>query len=433
VMQVLEAHGKAPRRNPPWLIILGVVLVALVVGGFVIKKGKSSPPPKKSNDATNVVVHHGTPLTVVSSSPASGAQGVASNADLSVTFSTPVSLGSVQPTLSPSVAGTWEQTSPTTIRYDLSAPLIPSQAEVLTIPAGTSGVKGKNGDVLTSPDTIQFSIATGDTLRLQELLAEAEYLPLSFTPTGSPPPPQDAAMPELGNFAWRWPDLPTNLTSLWAQGSESIITKAAVMTYENQHGMTVDGLAGPAVWTSLLADEAAKKVDPDHYNYVLVNKVQPENLTLYEDGTPEFTGVPVNTGAPGADTQDGTFAVFEHVVSSVMKGTNPDGTKYDDPDVPWASFFNGGDALHGFVRAHYGFPQSNGCVEMSVANAQVLWPDTPIGTLVTVVGPSSGPGPPTTTTTTTTTSNTAPPPAPTTTVPPTTTPPTAVPPTTAAA
>ena len=49
------------------------------------------------------------------------------------------------------------------------------------------------------------------------------------------------------------------------------------------------------------------------------------------------------------------------------------------------SYFNGGDALHGFVRASYGWPQSDGCVEMPPANAAVVWPMTPIGTLVTVV------------------------------------------------
>jgi len=72
-----------------------------------------------------------------------------------------------------------------------------------------------------------------------------------------------------------------------------------------------------------------------------------------------------------------------------MQGTNPDGSTYDDPNVPWASYFNGGDALHGFVRATYGSPQSNGCVEMPVATAAQVWPLTPIGTLVTVVGPPS--------------------------------------------
>jgi lipoprotein-anchoring transpeptidase ErfK/SrfK len=143
------------------------------------------------------------------------------------------------------------------------------------------------------------------------------------------------------------------------------------------------------VWTTLLADIASGKVDPDPYTYVFVSKELPENLTLYENGAPLLFDVPVNTGAPGADTVDGTYPVFEHVTSSRMVGTNPDGSHYDDPDVPWASYFNGGDALHGFVRATYGFPQSNGCVEMAIANAAKVWPLTPIGTLVTVVGPAS--------------------------------------------
>jgi len=196
-------------------------------------------------------------------------------------------------------------------------------------------------------------------------------------------------MPQFGSFAWRWSTLPADLTSLWTQGAESVITKAAVMTFENDNGLAVDGLAGPQVWTTLLADLAANKVDPSPYSYVLVSKVLPENLTLYNDGAVQYSNIPVNTGAPGADTLDGTYPVFEHVTASEMKGTNPDGTTYDDPAVPWASFFNGGDALHGFVRAQYGFPQSNGCVEMTVANAGMLWPLTPIGTLVTVVGPAS--------------------------------------------
>ncbi|MDA8266803.1 MAG: L,D-transpeptidase, partial [Actinomycetota bacterium] len=69
---------------------------------------------------------------------------------------------------------------------------------------------------------------------------------------------------------------------------------------------------------------------------------------------------------------------------TTMSGTNPNGTTYHDTGIPWVSYFNGGDALHGFVRAQYGFPQSNGCVEMPPANAAVVWPYTPIGTLVTV-------------------------------------------------
>jgi lipoprotein-anchoring transpeptidase ErfK/SrfK len=176
---------------------------------------------------------------------------------------------------------------------------------------------------------------------------------------------------------------------LWTEGSENVITKGAVMNFENQHGLTVDGLAGKRVWTAMLADSTAGRNNANPYTYVLVQKTLPQNLNLYNNGAVQFAAIPVNTGVPGADTADGTYPVFEHITSSRMQGTNPDGSTYDDPDVPWAAYFNGGDALHGFVRGSYGSPQSNGCVEMAIADAAKTWPLTPIGTLVTVTGPAS--------------------------------------------
>ncbi len=337
-----------------------------------------------------------------------------------------MSLGSVRPTLTPSVAGTWEQASSTSIRFNADAPFIPSQTETVTVPGGKSGLRAENGAELASAVTVKFTTAIGDTLRLQQLLGELNYLPLNFTASGPAPAAKDAAMPQQGTFAWRWSTLPASLTSLWTQGEYNEIQKAAVMTFENHNNLTVDGIAGPAVWSDLLSSVASHTLDTAAYNYVSVTKVQPENLTLYSNGAVVYSGILINSGAPGADTQDGTFAVFEHVTSSEMKGTNPDGSKYDDPNVPWASYFNGGDALHGFVRAHYGYPQSNGCIEMPVATAGMIWPYTPIGTMVTIAGPSSGAGPPPTTTTTAppaTTTTTAPPPPPVTTTTPTTVPP----------
>jgi peptidoglycan hydrolase-like protein with peptidoglycan-binding domain len=378
-------------------MVLGVVVVIGVAAGAAYALGKSSDPktPHAAGGGTTTTRVVAAPLKLSSSTPAAGATTVASNATVSITFSARVPLGSVRPTLAPAVAGQWVQTGPRKISYDLAAPFIPSSNEVVTIPGGPHGLKAKDGSTLPANVTVNFTVADGSVLRLQQLLAQLDYMPVSFTPTGTAAP-QNAAQPVQGNFAWRWPTLPTTLTSQWIEGTETVITKAAVMTFENQNGLTVDGLAGPEVWSMLLSDAAANKADTAPYVYVLVSKVLPENLTLYNDGTAQYTGIPVNTGAPGADTTDGTYPVFEHVTASVMKGTNPNGTTYDDPAVPWASFFLGGDALHGFVRAKYGFPQSNGCVEMTVANAGMLWPLTPIGTLVTVVGPSSG-GPPATT------------------------------------
>jgi lipoprotein-anchoring transpeptidase ErfK/SrfK len=390
MMQVLESHGKPPRLGRTWFLIGGACLLVIAAAGIAYGVGKSTSGSNGNGGGTTTTIKTVvTPLSVSSTSPASGAKSAASNADITITFSSPVSLGSATPTLSPAVAGTWVQASPTSIRYDLAAPLIPSTTETVTVPGGSSGVRARDGATLPTASSFGFTVADGDALRLQELLAQLNFLPVSFTPTAPAPAGKDLAEPVLGTFNWRWTTLPAELTSQWTQGVETMITKAAVETFENQNGLTVDGLAGPQVWSTLLADAAANKVDPAPYTYVLVSKVLPENLTLYNNGVAQYTNIPVNTGAPGADTQDGTFAVFEHVTASEMKGTNPDGSTYDDPNVPWASYFNGGDALHGFVRAKYGFPQSNGCVEMTVADAGMLWPLTPIGTLVTVEGPAS--------------------------------------------
>jgi peptidoglycan hydrolase-like protein with peptidoglycan-binding domain len=392
-MQVREAHGKPPRRGRTWFLIGGAVVVVIAAAAIAYGIGKSSNGSKDAGaggTTQSTVKPVAKPLSVVSTSPSSGETSASSNADIAVTFSTPVTLGTTTPTITPPVAGAWVQASPTTLRYDLAGPFIPNQSEVVTIPGGKTGITAKDGASLPAAgSSFNFTVADGSVLRLQQLLAQLNFLPVSFTPTSTTPAaPQDAAEPLPGAFAWRWA-MPDELTSQWTDGVETVITKSAVEAFENQNGLTVDGLAGPKVWSTLLADVASSKVDTVPYVYVLVSKTLPENLTLYNNGVAQYTGIPVNTGAPGADTADGTFAVFEHVTSSEMKGTNPDGSTYDDPNVPWASYFNGGDALHGFVRAKYGFPQSNGCVEMSVADAGMLWPLTPIGTLVTVMGPSS--------------------------------------------
>ena len=56
------------------------------------------------------------------------------------------------------------------------------------------------------------------------------------------------------------------------------------MTFENEHGMTTDGEAGPAVWTALLADAAAGTVDAAAYNYVYVNKTLPSGPPSTRNG-----------------------------------------------------------------------------------------------------------------------------------------------------
>jgi peptidoglycan hydrolase-like protein with peptidoglycan-binding domain len=372
------------------VVVIVVALAAVGVGAFIAGKhlaGSAHPDSAQHGGTTGSGAARA--LSVVSSVPANGATDVPSNQVVTLRLSAPVVASSTMPTFNPPVSGSWLRVGRDSLSFAATAPFIPTTSESLVVPAGPSGLRSVNGGEVAAPTTVTFAVAQASTERLQQLLAQLDYLPLSFAPSGSPSPPAQAITAQAGTFAWRWPGLPAPLTSLWTEGSEDVITKGAVMTFENQNGLAVDGVAGQQVWSALLSDLAAGKVDANPYTYVLVSKQLPETLTLYNNGAPTLAGIPVNTGAPGADTVDGTYPVFEHVTSSRMQGTNPDGSTYDDPNVPWASFFNGGDALHGFVRATYGSPQSNGCVEMSIANAAQVWPLTPIGTLVTVIGPPS--------------------------------------------
>jgi peptidoglycan hydrolase-like protein with peptidoglycan-binding domain len=378
-----------PRRNRPLFIGLAVVVVVvLVVGGVVLtQRGHNNKATTSSTSSSTTVA--APPLTVVSTTPATGATNVATDTTVTVQLSAPLASVAAMPALTPAVAGTWKKTAATVATFTPTAPFLPTTAESLTFPAGAAGPQGTAGGVLAAPVTVTFTIGQASTERLQQLLAQLNYLPVSFTPSAPLSSPAELFTAQPGTFAWRWPATPPDLTSLWTEGSENVITKGAVMNFENQHGLTVDGLAGQKVWTALEADAAAGKTNANPYTYVLVQKTLPQNLNLYNNGALQFGAIPVNTGVPGADTVDGTYPVFEHIPSSEMKGTNPDGSTYDDPNVPWAAYFNGGDALHGFVRGSYGSPQSNGCVEMAIANAAQTWPLTPIGTLVTVTGPAS--------------------------------------------
>jgi hypothetical protein len=138
-------------------------------------------------------------------------------------------------------------------------------------------------------------------------------------------------------------------------------------------------------WQLLLQAAAKNRFDPNSYNYVVVSQSPlPEKLMLYVSGHHVYTSF-VNTGVSSAPTASGTWPVYERFTVTTMSGTYPDGGTYSDPGIPWVSYFHGGDALHGFLRSQYGFPQSLGCVEMPFSNAMHLWPYTPIGTLVSVL------------------------------------------------
>ncbi|HEY1831039.1 MAG TPA: L,D-transpeptidase family protein [Acidimicrobiales bacterium] len=375
-MEAGEQSSKSSRTHVRVIVGCGVAAV-LLIGAVVVVVAHD-----RSNTASATGAAPPAALTILAVAPTG--TNVAAGSTISVQFSTPLANGSPMPILSPAIAGQWVALSPTLLQYEATGPLVPGATETISIPGGPTGVVGDRGQHLSATVTASFTVAQGSILRLQELLAELGYLPLTFTPATPLTSPTQEGNDQEGTFSWRWPDQALALTTLWTQGVSNVVTQGAVMNFEEQHGLTTDGVAGPAVWAALLADVQDGRGNAQPYDYVLVSKALLETATVFSNGVPVFSTL-VNTGVAGAPTESGTWPVFERFTVTTMSGTNPDGTKYVDPGIPWVSYFHGGDALHGFIRSSYGFPQSDGCVEMPFASAQTVYPLTPIGTLVTVL------------------------------------------------
>jgi peptidoglycan hydrolase-like protein with peptidoglycan-binding domain len=328
------------------------------------------------------------PLHLLAVTPAA-ATPVPGTTPIVVTFDAAVTTD-VLPTITPSTDGTWSHPTPTTLRFDPTVAFVPDTHVTVTIP---SSMHAADGAHLTAGATHAITIGDGSLARLQQLLADLHYLPLTFTPDPTDAAAASAAFaatqsvlafdPPSGQFAFRFDSTPPALAALWQPGAPNVLTRGAIMAFESAHRLAVDGIAGHDVWTALLADATSGTLDPRPYSWVWTTTGTPETLRVWSDGSIVFSSA-ANTGIPAAPTPKGSWPVFARYRSQEMKGTNPDGTKYDDPGVPYVNYFHAGDAVHGFQRSSYGTAQSLGCIELPYAAAAQVWNLIDYGTVVTV-------------------------------------------------
>jgi hypothetical protein len=278
----------------------------------------------------------------------------------------------------------------------------------------TSGASASGSRGAINPRSVRYTVVLED-----QLLAYLRFLPVSFVPTTRTPPTTTTTAPptttstvttstvasttttilasrpaattrpaspvvlQAGHYVWRFANLPGAFKSNWKVGTLNVIVKGALMRFQAQHGLPVTGNMDTTTWVALVSAALRHQYSNETYNVVVVSRALPQRLWLYRNGVASFSS-PVNTGISVAPTAPGTYTVYLRYAVTTMSGTLPNGKPYHDTGIPWTSYFNGGDALHGFIRSSYGWPQSLGCVEMPFPEAKVLWPYTPLGTLVTV-------------------------------------------------
>ena len=305
---------------------------------------------------------------------------------LRVLLSAPVAANSPPPTLRPAVAGTWTAVGDAEV-FTPASTLQPCATYALTVWADTvaSGYAR-----LGRRHVLGLHVACPPIAATQQALARLGYLGAVFRPmyTVQIPPGREtrreasthAFHPPRGRLA---PD-PADAPPV-AMGQLDETTRGALTVYQSDRGLPATGEPDYATWASLLSAVAADRRNPRPYTWVSVSESVPETLEVHR-GHHVALSTPANTGVPGAETPQGIFPIFARDVTTTMTGTDVDGTKYVVPDVPWVNYFTGGDAVHGYPRASYGSPQSNGCVELPIETAHVVFGMLAVGDIVDVTG-----------------------------------------------
>jgi Bacterial Ig-like domain/L,D-transpeptidase catalytic domain len=367
-----------------------VVVAAAGVAYAVTQSGSGKSATGGGSATVPVGRIHFTSIT-----PADRTRNVDGAYPITVNFSAPVAANSPKPLINPQVPGSWS-TQGNSLVFTPTTPFGPSTQVTIDIPAG---IRSATGALLSTPATERFTTSGYSQLALAEMLTDQGYLPMTFSPTYSGAARVSAAMAEFapasltaGGVAYDPPQgtftfdsgYPSMLQSMWNPNQANVLLRGAVMAFESEHNMTVDASLTRQFWRALLQAQQSGEQNQNGYTYAVANKGSPETLTIYHNGHFAMRSL-TNTGIPSDPTVNGTFPVYAKYRFTIMSGTNPDGSHYSDP-VQWVSYFNGGDAVHYFVRPGYGYPQSLGCVELPYNAAVRAFPLLTYGSLVTVTG-----------------------------------------------
>ncbi len=311
---------------------------------------------------------------------------------------------SPRPTFEPAVAGTWAIRGDSEI-FTPASTLDPCATYTLAIPAASTAV---SHSPLGASRKVSVSVACPSVRGLQQILARLDYLPYESHSPERARALEDAAAetPDSSEAAYAAHESRARLARRVAAidafdptsetprsrigdappleyGQIDETTKGALMVFQGNHELEPTGEPDKATWTALLKAAEKDERDPSTYTFVTVSESIPETLEVHK-GSHVVLTTPANTGVAGAETAQGIFPIFSRFTSTTMTGTNPDGSKYSDPGVPWVNYFNGGDAVHGFPRGSYGTPQSNGCVELPISTAETVYGMLKIGDIVEV-------------------------------------------------
>lgn len=158
-------------------------------------------------------------------------------------------------------------------------------------------------------------------------------------------------------------------------GRQSTADCTAIRSFQASKGITPAAYyAGPVTWRTMKTitaqkaagknPNAAKNCPTDKGRIACVDLTR--QLSWIQDGSKlKFGPVPVRTGRNGAETRTGSKKIY-------WRNIDHWSTLYD-VSMPYAQFFDGGQAFHSVTKSMYNNPGSAGCVNMRPADAKSYW------------------------------------------------------------
>lgn len=151
-------------------------------------------------------------------------------------------------------------------------------------------------------------------------------------------------------------------------------------------------MVGPDEW---IIQNAVAKIDPrtsapEGFNWdrwIEVNLYE-QTVAVYEDQELVFASI-IASGTDEFPTYPGIFNIEEKLDYTRMRYLHDKDSAYNLENVPWTMYFDESRAFHGaYWRASLGYPQSHGCVNLSVGDSRWLFDWAEVGDRVYVYDPS---------------------------------------------
>lgn len=165
-----------------------------------------------------------------------------------------------------------------------------------------------------------------------------------------------------------------------------------VRVYATQVADGVDwNLIGPDRWVEarMLATVTPRVTPPEGVTtgrWIDVDLAE-QTLAVYDNHQLVFATV-IASGLEPFWTRPGLFQIYLKKEAETMRNNDPTDYYYLD-NVPWTMYFDKARALHGaYWRTQFGYPQSHGCINLSVGDAHWLFNWAHEGDYVHVHDPS---------------------------------------------